>query len=102
MGQMPREHVASGARDQHHRIAPYPDAVEEDDVVDLACAGGDRPQLPEPRALAPEGAAASRHVLLGGLGEEPTEEGVELFGGRIDAVGERSSAAFASPSLSAR
>lgn len=91
-----------GAGYQNHRIAPYPDAVQEHDVVDLAGTRGDRPQLPEPRAFAPEGAAASGHVLLRLLREEPPQKGREQLRRRIDAMGQRGAAPFATPPLAPR
>ena len=72
--QMPREHVPAGARYEHDDVPRDPDAVQEDDVADLARAGGDGPYPPELADAPPEGAALPRHILLGILREQPRKE----------------------------
>lgn len=65
--EVPRQHELVAASDQHHAVAGYPYAVDEDDAVHFADNVGHGPDLPEPCRSSPEGAPAAGHVGLGVL-----------------------------------
>lgn len=69
--QMPREHVALRAGDQHHHVARDPDAVDENDAMHLVYHLGHRPDRPEGGGPPPKRAPLPGHVALRVLGEQP-------------------------------
>lgn len=72
--QMPCEYMPTRARYEHDDAARDPDAIQEDDVTDLAGIRGDWPYPPELAHASSESAPFARHVLLDVFREEPFEE----------------------------
>ena len=101
-GHVPADDELLRGCDQDHDVAREVDAVDEHDAVHFACYWRYGPNLPEPGALAPEGAAAAGHVGLPPAREQPSEEGRQQLGRIVDSPRRRRLAFRALPSLRAR
>lgn len=101
-GEMPGKHVVFGACDEDDRAAPHPDAVKEHDVVDLACIGADRPELPKRRTLPAKGPARARHILLAVFGKQPLQKHLQAPCLGVGPMGAGGAADLAAPSLGSR
>ena len=100
-GEVPRQDVQLRASDEDDQVAGDPDAVDEHHAMNLVDDLGHGPDPPEPRRLAPEGPALTRHIELGVLRQQPSDEGPEVPGGGVVGVGRARPARTAAPALRA-
>lgn len=100
-GEVPRQDVRLRARDEDDQVAGDPDAVDEHHAMNLVDDLGHGPDPPEPRRLAPGGPALTRHIELGVLRQQPSDEGSEVPGGGVVGVGRARPARTAAPALRA-
>ena len=100
-GEVPRQDVQLRACDENDQVAGDPDAVDEHHAMNLVDDLGHGPDPPEPRRLAPEGPALTRHIELGFLRQQPSDEGSEVPGGGVVGVGRARPARTAAPALRA-
>ena len=100
--QVPADDMAAGDRHEHRRLPAQPDAVQEHDVVQLAGGGGNRPDPPGPRRLAPERRPAGLQVRYSVLRQQPLEERRELLRPAVVLADAGCPAFGTAPSLGAR
>lgn len=87
------------AGDEHAQVALQVYAVDEHDAVDLVHDVRHRADRPEPGRRPAEAAVLARHVELAPLAEMPRQEGLQLAGRDVVAVGRSGPARTAPPAL---